>query len=46
MITVRFAPAPPKTMLAFGTSVVLEELPVTFKLPAAVLSITDGEVDR
>ncbi len=36
MVTVRLAPLPPKMMLAFGTNVVLDELPETVKLPAAV----------
>ena len=35
-VTVRLAPLPPKTMFAFGTSVVLDEVPVRVKLPAAV----------
>src|SRR6266436_8024762 len=35
-VTVRFDPDPPNTMLAFGTSVGLDELPLTVKLPAAV----------
>ena len=35
-VTVRFAPLPPNTTFALGTSVVLEELPLTVKLPAAV----------
>ena len=35
-VTVRLAPLPPKTMLAFGTRVVLLLLPLTFKEPAAV----------
>jgi hypothetical protein len=34
--TVRFAPEPPKVMLEFGTSVVLDELPLTVRLPAGV----------
>lgn len=32
----RFAPLPPKTIFAFGTSVVFEEVPVTTKAAAAV----------
>ncbi len=36
MVTVRLAPLPPKTMLALGTSVVLDELPVTSRSAAAV----------
>jgi hypothetical protein len=36
MVTVRFAPDPPNTMFTFGTSVVLLELPLTVKVPAAV----------
>ena len=43
IVTVRFAPLPPKVMLAFGTSVVLEELPVTVRLPAA-LRIADSKI--
>src|ERR1043166_1973788 len=35
-LTVRLLPEPPKTMLAFGTSVGLEEGPLTAKLPGAV----------
>src|SRR6266568_5508443 len=35
-VTVRFAPEPPKTMLALGTKVGLEEAPETIRLPAAV----------
>lgn len=34
--TVRLAPEPPKTMLAVGTSVTLEELPETLRAPAEV----------
>ena len=33
---VRLAPLPPKTILAFGTSVALLELPLTVSAPAAV----------
>ncbi len=40
MVTVRFVPLPPKTMLAFGASVVLEDEPETVRLPAAVSSST------
>ena len=32
IVTVRFAPDPPKAMLALGTSVVLEELPDSVRL--------------
>jgi len=35
-VTVRLAPLPPNAMLAFGTRVGLEELPLTVKLAAAV----------
>src|SRR5262245_5909037 len=35
-VTVRLAPAPPKVMLALGTSVVLDELPLTVRLAAGV----------
>ena len=35
-VTVRFAPEPPKTMLATGTKVGLEEAPETVRLPTAV----------
>jgi hypothetical protein len=35
-VTVRFAPLPPNTIFPFGTSVVLFELPLTVRLPAAV----------
>src|SRR5438093_1425980 len=35
-VTVRLAPEPPKTMLATGTRVGLEEGPETIRLPAAV----------
>src|SRR6266487_2129028 len=35
-LTVRLAPEPPKTRLAFGTSVGFEEEPVTTRLPGAV----------
>ncbi len=35
-VTVRFAPLPPSTMFALGTSDVLLEVAVTVKLPAAV----------
>ena len=35
-VTVRLPPVPPKTMLALGTSVGFDELPVTVRLPAAV----------
>src|SRR6266496_2246483 len=35
-LTVRLAPEPPKTILAFGTSVGFEEEPLTAKLPGAV----------
>src|SRR5207247_174308 len=35
-VTVRLAPDPPKTMLATGTKVGLEEAPETIRLPAAV----------
>src|SRR6266566_4240848 len=35
-VTVRFAPEPPKTMLATGTKVGLEEAPETTRLPTAV----------
>src|SRR6267143_1070427 len=35
-LTVRLDPEPPKTMLAFGTSVGFEEEPVTTKLPGGV----------
>jgi hypothetical protein len=36
IVTVRLAPDPPNTMFAFGTSVVLLELPLTVKLATAV----------
>src|SRR5882762_2161128 len=36
MVTVRLAPEPPNTMLAFGTSVGFEEEPLTSKLPGGV----------
>src|SRR5256885_17039041 len=36
MLTVRLAPEPPNTMLAFGTSVGLEEEPLTTKLSGGV----------
>src|SRR6476469_9331740 len=35
-VTVRFEPLPPNTMFAFGTRVVLEELPVTVRFVACV----------
>ncbi len=35
MVTVRFAPLPPKTMFALGTSAVLLEVAVTVKIAAA-----------
>src|SRR5437667_276847 len=35
-VTVRLAPEPPKTMLATGTKVGLEEAPERVRLPAAV----------
>jgi hypothetical protein len=35
-VTVRFAPLPPKTILEFGTKVVLLLLPLTLKEPAVV----------
>ena len=35
-VTVRFAPEPPNTMLAFGTNVVSLELPLTVKDVVAV----------
>jgi hypothetical protein len=35
-VTVRFAPDPPNTIFAFGTNVVLLELPLTVKDAAAV----------
>src|SRR5437879_9325303 len=35
-VTVRLAPEPPKTMLARGTKVGLEEAPETVRLPTAV----------
>ena len=35
-VTVRFAPLPPNVMFAFGTSVVLLELPLSVRLLAAV----------
>jgi hypothetical protein len=35
-VTVRFAPLPPNTMLAFGTNVVEEELPETVRFAAGV----------
>ena len=36
MVTVRLAPLPPSAIFALGTSVVLEEAPLTERLPAAV----------
>ena len=36
IVTVRLAPLPPKTMLPFGTSVVLLEVPLTMSEPGAV----------
>jgi hypothetical protein len=36
MVAVRLAPLPPKTMFEFGTSVVLEDVPLTVSEPAAV----------
>ena len=35
-MTVLFAPEPPKAMLALGTRVMLDELPVTFRLAVGV----------
>jgi len=35
-VTVRFAPLPPNTIFAFGTSVVADELPETVRFAAAV----------
>src|SRR5215470_6120016 len=35
-VTVRFAPLPPKTMFAFGSSVWLDELPLSVRLAAGV----------
>ena len=35
-VTVLFCPEPPKTMLALGTRVMLDELPVTFRLAVGV----------
>src|SRR6267143_2540075 len=35
-VTVRLAPLPPNTMFALGTSVGLDELPLTVRLPAAL----------
>jgi hypothetical protein len=35
-VTVRLAPLPPKTMFPLGTNPVLEELPLSVRLPAAV----------
>ena len=35
-VTVRFAPLPPNTMLALGTSAVFDDEPLTVRLPAAV----------
>ncbi len=35
-VTVRLAPLPPNTMFAVGTSVGLDELPLSVRLPAAV----------
>src|SRR5437763_14978205 len=32
MVTVRFAPLPPKTMLAFGTRLVLDDPPLTLTM--------------
>src|SRR3989442_11758810 len=49
-VTVRLAPEPPKTMLAAGTKVGLEEAPETTRLPAAVCASPTvkaiGEVGR
>src|SRR5712691_1677865 len=39
-VTVRFAPAPPNTMFAFGTSVGFDEVPLTVKLPGVSASPT------
>ncbi len=36
MVTVRFAPLPPKAMFASGTSVVFDELPASVKVPSGV----------
>ena len=36
MVSVRFAPAPPKTKLPLGTTVALEEFGSSVRLPAAV----------
>lgn len=36
IVTVRFAPLPPKVMLPFGTNVVLDEVALSVRLPAAV----------
>jgi hypothetical protein len=36
IVTVRFAPEPPKTILAFGTRLVFDELALTCRLAAAV----------
>src|SRR5262245_61646200 len=46
-VTVRFAPLPPNTMLAFGTSVVFAELPETVRLAAAgsASAIADARAD-
>ena len=35
-VTVRLEPLPPKPIFVFGTKIGLDELPLTFKLPAAV----------
>ena len=36
MVTVRFAPLPPKAMFASGTSAVFDELPASVKVPSGV----------
>ena len=44
-VTVRFAPLPPKTMFAFGTRVVLDEVPVSVSATCRCFSVADGEGD-
>ena len=44
-VTVRLAPLPPKVMFAFGTSVVLDEVPDRVKLRRRGFRVTDGEGD-
>ena len=39
IVTVRLAPLPPNTMLAFGTSVVLLEVPLTVSEPGSFLHL-------